>query len=347
MAKNARSPTTKQPHLAYHKIFLVAATKKPPIKRYNPASNMPTPIASLSSLLRTYGGVFVRGLCMGAADLVPGVSGGTIAFISGIYERLIAALAAFAKPQIWRSLAKFNIATAWRYADGSFLCVLFAGILVAILILSDLLHHLLNTRPHLLLGFFFGLVIASTIIVYRQIDGLRPPHLVLATVAAVSTFGLVTTFNAVSGNDNTTALFFGGMVAIGAMLLPGISGSYILLILGLYPVVLNALHERNIALIAIFAAGCGCGLLAFARLLSLLLNRWKTPTMAVLIGIMLGALPKLWPWKADGDGAQIILQTNLSPADYADPPQIAFVIILAVGGALVVLSINRLTNQRC
>ena len=280
---------------------------------------------------------------MGAADLVPGVSGGTIAFITGIYARLLAALAAFAEPALWRDALRLDIPACWRRADGGFLLALLSGVLLAIVLLSGILHELLETRAHALLGFFFGLVVASVFSVRRQLGRVGASHLVLFAVACAATLWFVSAVPAVVGDaPGGAALFFGGMAAIGAMLLPGISGSYVLLILGMYPTVVAAVHERDFAVVALFAAGCGVGALVFSRLFVVLLARYKTPMVAVLLGVMLGALPKLWPWKENAEGAKIILQQNVLPADFAGAPEIGLVVALAVAGALLVLAIERL-----
>ena len=288
---------------------------------------------SIQSLLRVY----IRGFCMGVADLIPGVSGGTIAFITGIYGRLLAAISAFSTPLLWRKLWRRKIAEAWRLADGGFLLVLAAGILSAVLILGDVLHYLLREQAHLLLAFFCGLVLMSAFFVARQMHAPSWRHLGWGIVGGVLALWLVTQ----SWSTMTPSLFnlfAGGAVAICAMLLPGISGSYILLVMGLYGAVITALHEREIILLLVFAAGCGTGLLLFARLLSYLISRWHDIMIAFLCGVMLGALPKLWPWKEQAAGLKIILQPNVLPSAFVGEPQILAALALAlVGGGLVLV----------
>ena len=291
-------------------------------------------------------GICARGFCMGAADLVPGVSGGTIAFISGIYDRLLSALGAFSKADFWRAVRRLDWRSLWRQVDGFFLLSLFVGLLLAVASLSSLLRHLLATQTHLLLGFFFGLVIASIAVVAKDLRGGKPAHWLLAIAAAAVTVIIVTATPAAEINDGRAALFFGGMVAICAMLLPGISGSYILLILGLYPAVIEALHDRDFPTIIVFALGCGLGLLLFSRLLAEILRRFYTPTMFVLIGVMAGALPKLWPWKAGGEGVRVILQDNVSPQAFATSPDIGKVVFFALVGAALVLAIDYWARRR-
>lgn len=289
-------------------------------------------------------GIFLRGMCMGAADLVPGVSGGTIAFISGIYQRLLAALAAFSAPALWRALARAQLRHCWRLADGAFLLALLAGILCAIVLLSGLLHSGLQTHPHWLFGFFFGLVVASIIAIARRLPSPAVLHVLLAAAAAAATFYLTTANVLAAPSATPLALFGGGMVAISAMLLPGISGSYILLILGLYPEIIAALHERDWPPLLIFAAGCAAGLLLFARLLARLLEKFHRATIAALLGVMVGALPTLWPWKAAG--GDTVLQSNVMPAQFAAAPDVGAVATLALAGCAAALLLSKAARQK-
>lgn len=290
--------------------------------------------------------IVLRGMCMGVADVIPGVSGGTIAFITGITPRLLAALAAFSQPPLWQALRTLDLRRVWTLADANFLLLLFGGILCAIALFSSVLHHWLEHGAHLLLGFFFGLVLASVVAVGRRVPKPLPWHGGLALAAAALTFYLVQLDATTLPADNYAALFGGGMVAICAMLLPGISGSYLLLIFGLYPAVISAVHERDLLTLCIFAAGCGSGLLLFARLLTALLRRCYTATMMVLLGVMVGALPKLWPWKQGGEGVRVILQPNVLPAQAGGDAQVALVLTLALAGAAAVLLIDHLARRQ-
>ncbi|MDM5147731.1 DUF368 domain-containing protein [Candidatus Persebacteraceae bacterium Df01] len=291
--------------------------------------------------VKPYIGIFLRGICMGAADLVPGVSGGTVAFITGIYQRLLAAISAFSSAALWRELLRFNISGTWQLADGKFLLALGAGILSAVVLFNRLLHYLLSEHTHLLLAFFCGLVLASAKLVARELHAPTARHWAIGIVGAVFTLMTITQLPAGSMTPTLPTLFIGGAVAICAMLLPGISGSYILLIAGLYGAVINAIHEREIIALLIFAIGCGCGLLLFSRLLSYLLHRWHDAIVSLLIGVMLGALPKLWPWKAHADGMKIILQPNVLPTVYESDPQIWAALALASLGAMLVLALQK------
>lgn len=297
------------------------------------------------SFIKTYLGVFIRGAGMGAADLIPGVSGGTVAFITGIYERLLAAVGELSSPALIHKLRHWQIGALWRQADGGFLAALFAGILSAILLLGRVLHYLLNVHAHLLLAFFAGLVAASAVLMIRQLRARRRLHLLIALAGAVPAL-IAVSLPAVSLTPSLPVLFIGGAVAVCAMILPGISGSYILLIAGLYTPIIEALQLRQWAVLLVVAAGCGVGLLAFARLLSFLLRRMHDGMTAFLIGVMLGALPKLWPWKQHATGAKIITRPNVWPMDFAGDAQVAAVLMLAFGGGLLVWAVHFASNRR-
>ena len=283
---------------------------------------------------------------MGVADLIPGVSGGTIAFIAGIYERLLAAIATFSSFSVWRELLRFQIAAAWRRSDGNFLACLLAGIATAVVLFGSLLHELLSNNAHLLLGFFFGLVLASAFVVGRELQKPSLRHVIFGLAGFLLALAVVSYSPVVLVAElGLAGVFIGGAIAICAMLLPGISGSYILLIIGLYTDILNAIHERDIMLLAVFAAGCGFGVLSFSRLLLKILSCWRETVVFFLIGVMLGASPKLWPWKEAAEGERIILQANVMPADFAGDAQVWAVLLLAVLGAAAVLALSAMARR--
>lgn len=297
-------------------------------------------------------GIFARGMCMGAADIVPGVSGGTIAFISGIYTRLLSAIAVYTHPPFWQALRRLQIRQLWRLTDAPFVLTLVGGIITAALLLARLLKHWLETAPHLLLGFFLGLVAASIVTIACRLAARPSPRHYAAAVAAAAAAYFVTTLPpAAEAAPALPALFAGGAIAICAMILPGISGSYLLLLMGLYPTIITAVSERDLLPLAVFAAGCGMGLLLFARLLSTLVKRHTTATLMTLLGVMTGALPVLWPWKlATEPGLKLILQPNTTPAQFAataaTDPQILLILFLAAAGAATVLAINAIATQK-
>ena len=241
-------------------------------------------------------GIFLRGMAMGAADLVPGVSGGTVALITGVYGRLLAALSAFdhkALTLLWQR----DFRGLWQHVDATFLVTLGAGIAAAIFSFAGLLRFLLQTQPLPLWSFFCGLVLVSCWHLARtelRQAGLTAGTGVLLGVLAMVAIGLAP---AMVMPQHMGAFFFAGVLGICAMILPGMSGSFILLILGMYEAILTAVVERDLAALAVFALGCAVGLLLFSRLLQRLLNDARQPTMAVLIGLLMGSLVILWPWQ--------------------------------------------------
>ena len=297
--------------------------------------------------IRTLVPVLVKGFCMGVADLVPGVSGGTIAFISGIYPRLMRALAAMSTPETLRLVFRLRVREVATAIDMPFLATLAVGILTAIALLAGILHTLLEERAHLLFGFFFGLVAASAIAVTIKISRFKAYHVALLAAGAALAYAVASAPAIAVDDIGAVALFASGAIAICAMILPGISGSFILLLLGVYPHILKAASEVDPVLLA-FAAGCGIGLLSFARLLNHLMVRHHDSAVATLVGVMLGGLYKLWPWKESAEGSKIILQDNVMPQDFAvsSDPQVALVVLLAVGGAALVTGITWLESRR-
>lgn len=267
---------------------------------------------------RAYGLVFLRGIAMGAADIVPGVSGGTIALITGIYEELVQSIRAV-RPEAIRIWWRDGLPAAWRFVNGTFLLVLAAGILVSVLSLARVIHWLLESWPIHLWSFFFGLILYSAVMLAREIR----PHSIGTGICLL--FGALMAW-AISSSvplelqvDRLT-LFLAGSVAICAMILPGISGSFMLVLMGMYGPVIAAVVGFDIALLAVFALGCLTGLLLFAQLLGWLLEHYAQPTMAVLTGFMLGSLHRVWPWKQtlstriDRHGEEVpLLQQNVLP----------------------------------
>jgi len=240
-------------------------------------------------------GVFARGMAMGAADIVPGVSGGTIAFITGIYPTLINSLTSF-DVQALKLALRGDFAGCWRHVNGSFLLALVLGIGTSVISLARLISWLLHTYPEPLWGFFFGLILASALLLLGQIGRWQLPQ-VLSLVAGAGiavTIGLMPSTGFITG---AAGIFLAGFIAICAMILPGISGSFILVLLGMYSSVLAALKGFDIGFLVIFAIGAGCGLLCFSRFLQWLLTRYYRATIALLTGFLFGSLTIVWPWK--------------------------------------------------
>jgi len=292
--------------------------------------------------LRDYFVLFLKGMAMGAADVVPGVSGGTIAFISGIYEELLSSIRA-CTPLALVSLFRDGPRIFWRRINGTFLSVLFGGILFSIATLARLIGYLLEYQPLLLWSFFFGLIVSSILFIWRQLQrkGLWEYVFLLLGLCAA----LASAFSPAVQLEPTMPVVFGaGMLAICAMILPGISGSFILLLLGMYSVILGAVGAGDFSLLAIFALGCAAGLMAFSRLLSWLLGRFHGFTLAVLTGFLMGSLVMVWPWRESriiaGEGHAAGLHL-LSPAQYTqvlgDAQLPAALGLMLVGFILVLL----------
>lgn len=255
-------------------------------------------------------GVYLRGMAMGAADVVPGVSGGTIAFITGIYDRLLAAIRSF-RPGLllqWRRLGWQGI---WRAVDGAFLLVLLAGIVTSIVSLARLITWALENQRLLVMAFFFGLIIASCLYLARQLRPLRFSTLAVFVIGAALAL-MIAWLRPGELPATLPWLFGGGAIAICAMILPGVSGSFILLMLGLYQPVLAAVRDFDLLKLLVFASGCGVGLLSFSHFLGWLLTHWRQPTMSMLTGFLAGSLALVWPWQIRNDG----LLSNLRPEQY-------------------------------
>ncbi|MDX1451851.1 MAG: DUF368 domain-containing protein, partial [Oleiphilaceae bacterium] len=239
--------------------------------------------------------LFLKGAMMGAADIVPGVSGGTIAFITGIYERLIAALRGFL-PAFIELVKARDWKMFWQQADMTFLMVLLMGIISSVAALAKLISWLLVAYPIPLWSAFFGLIVASVFIVQASI---RQRHVVLMLpflMGAAIAFSL-TLLSPVSLSPSLLNAFMSGVLAICAMILPGISGSFILVMLGSYGFILEAITSMNLSVLSIFALGCLVGLLSIAQLLGWAFEHFHDATLAFLTGVMVGALNKVWPWR--------------------------------------------------
>lgn len=250
--------------------------------------------------------VFLKGMAMGAADIVPGVSGGTIAFISGIYDPLIKSVSSIDFSLI-NLLRKEGFASLWRTINGSFLLVLFTGIATSVISLSKLLSTLLETQPIALWSFFLGLITASIFIVAKQISHMAFGRFVLFFGTGMICALSISFITPVGTNDSLIYFFFSGALAICAMILPGISGSFILVLLGNYQTILTAVHERNYLILSTVGFGAVFGLLTFSKLLKWLFEHFKNQTLTVLVGFIAGSLPKVWPWKNELDEFSLYL----------------------------------------
>lgn len=298
--------------------------------------------------------LYFKGMAMGAADVVPGVSGGTIAFISGIYGQLLDALAKM--PAGLLLLLKGRVREAWSLVHANFLLVLLAGIATSILTLARLITWLLEHQAIPLWSFFFGLILVSCWLVGRTIRHWGPGSLVFFALGVFCAW-YITVAAPLSWGQDYLSLFFAGAIAICAMILPGVSGSFLLLLMGLYQFVLDAVKGFELNVMAVFALGCLFGLLGFARLLKTALERFHDLTLALLTGFMLGSLNKVWPWKQTisfyetSRGQQVPLQQdNLWPWQFArlgeQDAQLALALLLAAAGVALVLLLERLAHGK-
>lgn len=284
-------------------------------------------------------GIFVRGMAMGAADVVPGVSGGTLALITGIYEELINSLGNL-HPRLLRVWQQQGFMAFWRAANLGFLVTLFAGILTSIALFARLITWMMQHYPVPLWAFFCGLIIASIWVVLRPVTRYTLT-LWLGFVAAAAVAWWIGTLPGLrhAAGEGVLVYFLAGAVAICAMILPGISGSFILVLLGMYAPVLAAVKQFELSLLLAFVAGCAVGLLSFVHLLKWLLHRFHDPVMGLLAGFMVGSVNKLWPWRVEV--ADSLVQHNVLPAAYEQATGLsamlpAAALALCVGVALVV-----------
>ena len=245
--------------------------------------------------MQKYLSLFLKGMAMGAADVVPGVSGGTIAFITNIYEELIGNLSRFDAHAI-KLLFKGQFRNLWIHIGGTFLAVLFAGIITSVLSLASILGYSIEHYPTAIWSFFFGLVFASIFIVGRNITHWGTSQ-ILSFVIGTAIAYWVTTLPAVGGTEHPFYLILCGALAICAMILPGISGSFILLLLGAYATVLSAVSDRNLLIITYVGIGAVAGLISFTKALKWVFEHYYSIAVALLSGFLLGSLNKLWPWK--------------------------------------------------
>ncbi|MCH1781371.1 DUF368 domain-containing protein [Psychrobacter glaciei] len=284
-------------------------------------------------------GVYFKGMAMGAADIVPGVSGGTIALIAGIYERLINALSSIG-PHLWQIFRQEGgikgLVAVWRQVDATFLLCLLLGIATSFLTLAGMIKHLLDNEPLLIWSFFFGLVVATVFILLSEIKRWNIGRAVLfiigiVTAVTISSLPLLTT------TPSLPYLFFAGAIAICAMILPGISGSFILLLMGAYDTVLEAVHTHDFTIIFTVMAGMATGLLLFTRALKWLLSRYYQATLALLTGFIAGSLVKVWPWKVDALGSlNSEAITNVMPWQYPTGAHWLSTVGLMLLGAILV-----------
>jgi putative membrane protein len=295
--------------------------------------------------------ISLKGMAMGAADVVPGVSGGTIAFISGIYEELLTSISSINLNAL-KLLKDKGLRAVWRAINGNFLFALVLGIFTSILSLAKLISYLLENQATLVWSFFFGLVLASILFVGKQITKWNIITVLLLVMGALSAFYITTLEPLVSENSSPLFIFLAGALAICAMILPGISGAFILVLLGAYKPVLDAIQNKDFKVLIFLAAGAVIGLLSFSKILKWLFNNYKNFTLAVLTGFILGSLNKIWPWKetltwrVNSHGIEVPFnEQSISPFSFNGDAQLSSAIILAILGFAVIILLEKVANM--
>jgi len=287
---------------------------------------------------------------MGAADIVPGVSGGTIAFITGIYEELLKSISSI-NFKILILLKNNNIKSIWDEINGNFLVSIFVGILISVFSLSRIITYLIKVYPVLVWSLFFGLIISSAYIISRKVKNWNFQTITSYIIGALIAY-LITILSPVENPESLFYIFLSGAVAICAMILPGISGSFILLLMGSYSLILKALNEFDILVITVFIFGCLLGLLSFAKLLNHLFERYRDITISILTGFLIGSLNKIWPWKviistrinSSGEIAPF-MERNIWPHHFEGDPNLMTALFLAVLGFSIVYFIDKISAK--
>jgi len=287
---------------------------------------------------------------MGAADVVPGVSGGTIAFISGIYEELLETINSVNIGAL-KTLKNEGMKAAWKSINGNFIVTLFLGIGISIASLAKLISYVLEAHPILIWSFFFGLVLASILYVGKQVKSWNAGSIVSLIIGTGLAFW-ITILPPLSSSNELWFIFVSGMIAICAMILPGISGSFILLLMGSYQTVLGAVKDKEFFTIAVFMLGAIMGLLSFSKILKWMFAKYHDLTIAVLTGFLIGSLNKLWPWKINkellythSDGKKDFLQENVFPTDIVGEPQVMYAVAFCILGAGLIFGMEIVSKK--
>ena len=308
--------------------------------------------------------ITLKGLAMGAADVVPGVSGGTIAFISGIYQELIDSINNV-NISVLKTLKNEGLKAAWKQVNGSFLLALLSGIGISILTFSKVITHLLETQPILVWSFFFGLIIASITLIWKEITSWKLVDILFLLIGITVSY-YITIARPVSSPDSYWYLFLSGFIAIIAMILPGISGAFILLLMGSYETVIGTINSFREGLttanseiltqallkLGVFAIGAIIGLKSFSKILHWMFANHKNTTLTLLVGFMVGSLNKVWPWKevletrinSHGEVVPYIDQSIL-PQNFDGDPKITMAIVLAILGFVLIFGMEKLASK--
>ena len=308
--------------------------------------------------------ITLKGLAMGAADVVPGVSGGTIAFISGIYQELIDSINNV-NLSVLKTLKNEGLKAAWKQVNGSFLLALLSGIGISILTFSKVITHLLETQPILVWSFFFGLIIASITLIWKEITSWKLVDILFLLIGIIVSY-YITIARPVSSPDSYWYLFLSGFIAIIAMILPGISGAFILLLMGSYETVIGTINTFREGLttanseiltqallkLGVFALGCIIGLKSFSKILHWMFEHHKNTTLTLLVGFMVGSLNKVWPWKQvletriNSHGEVVpYIDKSILPQNFEGDPKITMAIVLAILGFVLIFGMEKMASK--
>ena len=301
---------------------------------------------------------------MGAADVVPGVSGGTIAFISGIYQELIDSINNV-NLSVLKTLKNEGIKQAWQQVNGGFLLALLTGIFISVLTFSKIITHLLETHPILVWSFFFGLIIASIVLIWKETSNWKLVDILALAIGIVLSY-YITIARPVSSPDSYWYLFLSGFIAIIAMILPGISGAFILLLMGSYETVIGTINRFREGIVkfdmailgeamlklGVFGLGAIIGLKSFSKILHWMFEKHKNTTLALLIGFMGGSLNKVWPWKEvletriNSHGEVVpFIENSILPQHFDGDPQVMTAVILAIVGFVVIFGMEKMASK--
>ncbi len=322
------------------------------------------------SLFKGQIGLALKGMAMGIAEVIPGVSGGTIAFITGIYEKLINTIKAFG-PSLFGVFQKDGVGGVWKEVNGNFLVALLIGMAAGVVVGVFGVTHLLEEYPQHLWGFFFGLIIASAIYIGKQVSKWGAPEIVGLLIGTAVAF-YITIASPASGNEALWFVFLSGMIAISALILPGISGSFILLLMGMYTFIIPKVKEalttfstESLIITGVFATGCLVGITSISRVISWMFDHYRNTTLAVLTGFMIGSLNKVWPWrnttqwidKESGeiltnienyamlDNLKILKEVSVLPNSFTGEPHLIPVLILMVIGFVAVFGLEKMGSK--
>jgi len=308
--------------------------------------------------------ITLKGLAMGAADVVPGVSGGTIAFISGIYQELIDSINNV-NVSVLKTLKKEGFKAVWEQVNGSFLLALLTGIGISILTFSKVITHLLETQPILVWSFFFGLIIASITLIWKEITSWKLVDILFLLIGITVSY-YITIARPVSSPDSYWYLFLSGFIAIIAMILPGISGAFILLLMGSYETVIGTINTFREGLttanseilisallkLGVFAVGAIIGLKSFSKILHWMFEHHKNTTLTLLVGFMVGSLNKVWPWKEvletriNSHGEVVpYIDKSILPQNFDGDPKIVMAIVLAILGFVLIFGMEKMASK--